>query len=290
MNEQRARANGIELAYESFGDPGDETMLLIMGLGTQMIGWDADFCRLLAAHSYHVVRFDNRDCGHSQLIDDGPLLQLADLATVPIPAPYSLSEMAADAAGLLDALGIEQAHVVGASMGGMIAQLLAVERPERLRSLCSMISTTGDPGVGAPSPEGIAVLTGPRPADRAGTIEFAVDAMRVIGSPGYPPDEERVRALAGESFDRGMSSAGLIRQLAAILTATDRTEALAGVHAPTLVIHGREDKLVGFSGGEATARAVPGSRLLAIDGMGHDLPEPLWDEFVEAIVTNARSG
>lgn len=282
-----AKANGIELCYETFGDPADPALLMIMGLGSQMINWEVELCEQLAQRGFYAIRFDNRDCGRSSQIT-GPPIDLRSILAGGMPtAAYTLSDMADDAAGLLDALGIEAAHVVGASMGGMIGQTLTIAHPERVLSLCSIMSTTGDRTVGQPNPEALWVLSDTRPATRDGVADQVVRIWRVIGSPGYPLDEDGLRERGRRSFDRGVSPAGFIRQVAAIAASGDRTSALRSISVPTLVIHGTADPLVDMSGGEATARAIPGARLLLFDGMGHDLPRALWPEFCDAIAVNA---
>jgi pimeloyl-ACP methyl ester carboxylesterase len=286
-----AAIDGIELEYETFGNPDDPAMLLIMGLGCQLILWDDDFCAILAGRGFHVIRFDNRDIGLSTKIEDGPVPDIvAALAGDASSASYTIDDMAADAVGLLDALDIAAAHVVGVSMGGMIAQQIAIAFPERVLSLCSIMSTTGDQNVGQPRQEALAALIAPAEQDRESQVEFAVRAFTLIGSPGYPPDADYIRRFAGASYDRCYYPPGFARQLVAVLASRPRTEALAAVHAPTLVIHGEEDPLIQVSGGEATARAIPGAKLMKIPGMGHDLPPALWPEIVDAIVDNAARG
>ena len=292
MEELTAAANGIEIVYQEFGDPADPTVLLIMGLGVQMLGWDEEFCELLASRGFRVVRFDNRDVGRSTKISGGSRANVvAALSGDLSSAIYTLSDMAADSAGLLDHLGVEAAHVVGASQGGMIGQTLAIERPERVLSLTSIMSTTGNPSVGQPHPEALPALLTRPPADREGFADFVVRAWGVIGSPGFDADTEAMRERARASYDRGIDPDGTGRQLLAILASGDRTEALRGVEVPTVVIHGSDDSLIDVSGGKATAAAIPGAELVQIDGMGHDLPKALWPRFVELIVANAdRAG
>jgi pimeloyl-ACP methyl ester carboxylesterase len=290
--EQIAPANGIELAYQEMGDADGEPLLLVMGLATQMIAWDEGFCGLLAERGFRVVRFDNRDIGRSTRIHSAGVprrvnMMLGRRAT----APYLLGDMAADTVGLMDHLGFDSAHVVGASMGGMIAQTAAIELPERVRSLVSIMANTGSRWTGMPSRRAMAVLLARPPRGRAEAVERALRTFRVIGSPGYPIDEDRIRDIAGRSYDRGHSSAGVLRQLHAITASGDRTQALHAVRAPTAVIHGNRDPLVRPAGGRATARAIPGARLRIIDGMAHDLPRQLWPVFAEEIATNAaRAG
>lgn len=283
-----APANGIELTYESFGDPADPTVLLVMGLGVQMLGWDEGFCELLVGRGFRVVRFDNRDVGRSTKIEGGPRPDVMAAAMGDTSsASYTLDEMADDCAGLLDHLEVEAAHAVGASQGGMIAQTLAIRHPGRVLSLVSMMSTTGDRAVGQPHPEALPALMTTPPADRDGYAESVVGAFRVIGSPGFEADEAGLRARARASFDRGYYPEGTARQLLGILASGDRTEALGRLDLPTVVIHGTDDPLIDVSGGKATAAAVPGARLELIEGMGHDLPRELWPRFVDLIAENA---
>jgi pimeloyl-ACP methyl ester carboxylesterase len=272
------RANEITIEYETFGDSAAPPVLLIMGLGGQLIRWDASFCAALANAGYFVIRFDNRDVGLSTWFD----------GLAPDPPPYSLVDMADDAAGLLDALGIRAAHVVGASMGGMIAQTFAITHPERTLTLVSIMSTTGDRSVGQPTPEALAALMAPRPATREEAIELGVKVSLVVGSPGYPQEEQRERDRVGASFDRAFNPQGFARQFAAINAQPDRTQALGNVRVPTLVIHGAADPLVTPSGGQATADAIPGAQLKLLPGMGHDLPPELFDELVDDLATHFR--
>ncbi len=281
---QTTRVGEIELAYETFGSPEDTPLLLVMGLATQMIGWHDEFCRQLAERGLYVVRFDNRDIGLStHLHGAGAPDVLAVMGGDTSGVAYRLADMADDTAGLLDALGIDSAHVVGASMGGMIAQTLAIRHTDRVRSLTSIMSTTGDPAVGAPAQAALGVLLAPPATDRDSAVQRAVDTYRVIGSPGFEFDEHGLRERAGLSFDRAHDPAGVARQLAAILASPDRTADLARVAVPTLVVHGEHDALVDVSGGRATAAAIPGAELLVVDGMGHDLPREVWPQLVDRI-------
>jgi pimeloyl-ACP methyl ester carboxylesterase len=287
-DERLAPANGIELAYQEMGDPDGEPLLLVMGLATQMIAWDEGFCGMLAERGFRVIRFDNRDIGRSTRIASAGVPRRFDMMSGrKATAPYFLRDMAADTVGLMDHLGIESAHVVGASMGGMVVQELAIRHPERVRSMVSIMSTTGSRWTGMPSWKALGVLLGRPPQSREAAVERAVKTFGVIGSPGYPLDEERLRDVAGRSYDRGHSAAGVLRQLHAISASGDRTPALRGVRLPATVIHGKNDPLVRPAGGRATARAIPGSRLMMIDGMGHDLPRELWPTFVDAIAETA---
>lgn len=281
-----APVDGIELCYQEMGDPDGEPLLLVMGLATQMIAWDEEFCALLAERGFRVVRFDNRDIGRSTKLSGSVPGRLDMLIGRRGTAPYFLRDMADDAFGLMDHLEMDAAHLVGASMGGMIVQTAAIERPERVRSLTSIMSTTGSRRVGHPSYKTFGVLLGNPPRDREAAIERVVKTFRVIGSPGYPFEEERVRELAGRSFDRGHNPAGIARQLHAITASGDRTPRLRELDIPALVIHGRNDLLVNPSGGRATAKAIPGARLKMVDGMGHDLPRALWPEFADQIAAN----
>jgi pimeloyl-ACP methyl ester carboxylesterase len=288
-------ANGISIEYETFGDPTKPALALIMGLGAQMIFWQDDFCRQLMERGFHVVRFDNRDCGRSRHfqelgIPDVGAAMTASLSGEPVPSPpYTLRDMAADVVGLLDALGIERAHVVGASMGGMIAQTVAIEHPARVRSMTSIMSTTGNREVPPATPEAMTALLTPSPSDRAEFIDHMVKTFRIVGSPGFEFDEASFRDRVGRAFDRSYDPSGVARQLVAVLADGDRRERLRSVRVPTLVIHGRHDPLVPVEGGVDTADAVPGARLLVIEGMGHDLPRGAWPQIIDAIASFSDS-
>jgi pimeloyl-ACP methyl ester carboxylesterase len=286
----------ITIAYEAFGEPSDPAILLVMGFGTQLLGWDADFCRLLADRGRYVIRYDNRDCGLSTTLDEHPL-QLCDFITAVTSgafdsalamAPYTLKDMARDGMDLLTELGIERAHVVGSSMGGMIAQKMAIECPHRVRSLTSMMSSTGEPEYGQSTPEAQQVLFAPRPADRDGFVA-AAERERVWASRRYG-DAAQLRALAAASYDRRYYPAGVPRQLAAMILDGSRAEALTTLDVPTLVIHGLDDTLIDPSGGRRTAELVRGARLLLVEDMGHDRPEPLWPRLVDAITEHTSTG
>jgi len=284
-----AEANGIELFYETVGDPARPTVLLISGLGSQMISWDAELCEAIADRGFHVVRYDNRDVGLSTHLDDTVDVRavMAARASGEAPeVPYLLSDMAADAVGLLDHLGVTRAHVVGVSMGGMIAQTVAINHPDRVTTLTSIMSTTGEAHVGMPTPEASAQLFSPPPRTREEAQENQVRHAHIWGSPGLF-DEDRLRDLAGAAWDRDSDKTGTARQLAAIMASPSRAEALAELAVPTLVIHGTEDKLVQPSGGERTAELIPDAKLVMIDGMGHDLAPPLWPQIVDAIASHA---
>ncbi len=279
----RAQANGLELEYDTFGDPAQPPVVLVMGLGAQMITWEEGFCELLAGRGFHVVRFDNRDAGLSTSLDDHGVPDLAAVMAGTSKAPYLLPDLAGDVTGLFDALGFAKAHLVGASMGGMVAQQVAIDHPDRLLSLTSIMSTTGDPAVGQTSPAALASLTRERAATREEAIEQSIAAYRVTGSPGYPATEEYLRHKATRAYDRAQHPFGMQRQAAAVVASGDRTERLRDVRVPTVVLHGDADVMIDVSGGKATAAAIPGAELVILPGMGHNLPEPLWPDIVDAI-------
>ena len=283
-----AQCNGVELVYDAYGDADDPPVLLVMGLGTPRQGFDEELCRSIAAKGFRVIRFDNRDIGESTHLRDAPPPDLrAALMGDTSSAAYRLEDMADDAAGLLDALGIESAHVVGASMGGMIAQTLAIHHPQRVRSLVSIMSTVA-PWIGAPREDVLAVLLAPPPRDRAGHEQRVLETWRTIGSPGFAFEEDRVRALARVIWDAGYDPLGVGRQLMAIQASGDRSEDLRQLDLPALVIHGDSDPLVQHPGGVATAEAIAGAELETIEGMGHDLPPELFERFAERIAELAR--
>ncbi|MCZ4498446.1 MAG: catD 3 [Marmoricola sp.] len=275
----------VELCYQTYGNPDDEPLLLVMGLGGPMTWWDPLLCTRLAREGFYVIRYDNRDVGRSSRSEGRvtrPMLVQAFLGRK-VRAPYSVADMAGDAFGLLDHLGITAAHVAGVSMGGMIAQSMAISQPTRVRSLVSIMSTTGRRTVGWQDPRLIPVLLAPRGTDKESYVAGARKVGLIIGSPGYPEPEESSRARAEQTFDRGMSAAGVLRQMLAILTQPDRGRALHALTMPAAVIHGMEDKMVHPSGGRATAQAIPGANLLLIPGMGHDLPVELHETFADVI-------
>lgn len=287
-----AKSNGIELVYDTFGDPGSQPLLLIMGLASQMIAWDDEFCALLAARGYWVIRFDNRDIGLSTNcsqfgVPDVAALLKQSMAGKPVTAPYTLRDMADDTVGLLDALGIATAHVVGASMGGAIAQMLAIRHPRRLRTLTSIMATSGAPGLPPPKPEAMAVLLTPTPADLPAYVERYIRTWAVLRGPGFPLDEARDVERANQLHARGLNPPGVARQLAAILASGSRKEQLASVRVPTLVIHGDADPLVPVECGIDVASTVPGAKLLIIKGMGHALPISMWPQIVDGIAEHA---
>jgi pimeloyl-ACP methyl ester carboxylesterase len=291
---QLARANGIDLCYEIFGAADAEPLLLIMGLGAQMILWDDDFCRQLAARGFRVIRFDNRDIGMSGKLTGGKRLGPLELLklrflNIPVAAPYRLHDMALDVIGLLDALGIKSAHLVGASMGGMIAQEVAISFPQRVRSLTSIMSTTGNPKLPPPTREAAAVLMAPPPKTRQEYLERFAQTWKILRAGSFPQDEALDRSRAERTFERGLNPAGVARQLRAILASGSRKQRLGSVKAPTLVIHGTVDPLVPPEGGKDTAASIPGAKLLMIEGMGHALPIPTWPEIIGAIDKHAHA-
>jgi proline iminopeptidase len=290
------RANGIDIFYDEVGDPHAPALLLIMGLGTQMIGWPEAFCGRLADRGFRVVRFDNRDVGLSTKMEDAPRVDLAAafmraLAGQPVEAPYNLDDMAKDAIGLMDGLGLAKAHIVGASMGGMIAQIIAAKYRERARSLVSMMSSSGDPKLPQAKPAAGALLFAPRPSpsDREASIEFSMNVYRVIGSSGYPTPAPELRAKAERAVDRSIYLAGGARQLLAIMANGSNVALLKAIRVPTLVLHGEDDPLIPVEGGKDTARHTPGAALKIIKGWGHDIPTELIPTLVEAIATHCQN-
>ncbi|HET7492205.1 MAG TPA: alpha/beta hydrolase [Bradyrhizobium sp.] len=291
---QIARANGIELCYEIFGSPDAEPMILIMGLGAQMIQWDDDFCRRLAARGFRVIRFDNRDIGKSSQLTGGKRLTALEILKlrflrIPVQAPYKIRDMADDTVGLMDALRIASAHIVGLSMGGMIAQEIALSYPQRMRSLISIMSTTGNPGLPQATREAMAILMAPPPTTKQEFMERFVNTWKVLRVGRFPEDEALDLARGERTWERGINPAGSGRQLRAILASGSRKERLHAVKAPTLVIHGTVDPLVRPEGGKDTAASIPGAKLLMIKGLGHALPLPFWPEIIDAIAEHARA-
>lgn len=284
--------NDIEICYESFGDSDAPPVLLVIGLGAQMTSWSAGFVSELLDRGFRVIRFDNRDAGLSTKTDGPPPDVMAMYATFaagqPIEAPYTLSLLAADAVGLLDALDIPAAHIVGASMGGMIVQTIAIEHPDRVLSLTSIMSTTGHTEVGQPDPEAMMALMSPVPEGRSAAIDAAVNSSRLTSGDLF--DEVEYRRIATESYDRCFHPPGTMFQIAAVAASGDRTTALEQLDVPTLVVHGRQDPLIALSGGEATAKAVPGADLLVFGLMGHDMPRRYWPQLADAIFNIAARG
>jgi len=282
----RVKANGIEIAYETFGD--GEPLMLIMGIGAPMLYWRDSFCERLSWRGFRVIRLDNRDAGRSTRLQH---LGVPDVYRglarrtlgLPVEAPYSLDDMADDVVGLLDALGLDAAHVVGTSMGGMIAQTLAIRHPARLRSMTSIMSTTGRRRDVVGQPGAMLALFEKPPTNREAAIEQNVRLLKRIGSPAFPAPESELRDLVARSVDRGMFPDGFARQMGAILASGSRHQALRQVTVPTMVLHGSDDPLIPLRGGRATAQAVPGARFAVIEGMGHDMPRPTWPQLLDRI-------
>jgi len=288
-----ARANGITLEYETFGDSGARPLLLLRGLGTQMIQWDPAFCQTIADAGHHLVIFDNRDVGLSTHFHDAPVPSMAELvkalAAGETPAvPYDIDDMAGDVVGLMDALGFESAHIAGISMGGMIVQQTTLRHPERVRSMTSIMSSTSEPGLPGPTPEAQAALTEPAPTEREAYLDYSVRTGRTFTGDGFPYDAEERRELAGRVYDRAFDPAGIARQMAAIVASGSRGEALAALTVPALVIHGSSDPLIPLAAGQATADAIPGAEMVIIEGMGHDLPPGAWPPLVEALARHTE--
>jgi len=283
------QANGLSICFDAFGEPADPAVVLIMGMGAQMVGWDDDFCERLAGRGFRVMRFDNRDAGKSTRFDHVGTPDILAAMTqawlrVPVHAPYLLSDMALDVVGLLDALKIDGAHFVGASMGGTIAQQLALQHPRRVRSLTSIMSTTGDPGLPQPKPWALTALFKPTPLEREAYIDHYAKLWRMLRGTAFPDEEARDRVRAARNHARGLNPAGAARQLAAILASGSRRRALRHVTAPTLVIHGDADPLVPLAAGVDTAASIPGAELMVLEGMGHALPLPMWPRIIDGIV------
>lgn len=277
----------IKMAYERLGNAQAPPVLLIQGVAAQLINWPDGFCAELVAHGLQLIRFDNRDVGLSTHFPHAPVPDLpAALGGDLSSASYTLSDMAADTVGLLDALGLDSAHIVGLSMGGYIAQTMAIEHPNRTRSLTSMMSTTGALSVGQPTPQTLTTMfSGPPANSRQEVIDMMVRAARAIKSPCFELDEAGVRDRAGRAYDRANDPLGAARTALASIASGDRTEQLRSVGAPTLVIHGDHDAMCDVSGGRATAAAVPGAELMIIQGLGHHLPCELWPEIASRIAT-----
>jgi pimeloyl-ACP methyl ester carboxylesterase len=287
--EKLAERDEVVLCYEEFGDRERETVVLVMGLGVQMLGWQPAFCEGLAERGFHVVRFDNRDVGRSTKFS-GRVNLTAGLVGLTGSSVYTLAEMAADTSGLIDHLGLDAAHLVGVSMGAMIGQTLAARHPGRVLSLCSIMSGTGHRSIRTtPHPKILRQLLRRPASTREEFVEGLIATFQVIGSPAYPPDPTRLRALVESSYERGHCPAGFARQMMAIMASGNRTKELRGISAPTVVIHGDSDRLVPIRAGRETAAAIPGASLEVFTGMGHDLPEALWPRFLDLIEANARS-
>jgi pimeloyl-ACP methyl ester carboxylesterase len=285
-------ANAVEIVYDAFGEASAPPILLVMDLGRPMIAWDDDFCALLAARGYRVLRFDNRDAGFSSHFEEAGIPDIPVLINgigqrEAAQVAYTLRDMADDAVGLLGALGTASAHVVGLAMGGMIAQLMTIHNPDRVRTLTSIMSTTGDPSLPFPRPEALALLLATPPRDRAGYVNHAIQVARLLSGPKYPVDEDHVRKRETQVFDRGLNPAGTARQLAALIASGSLRQALASVTVPTLVIHGNADPLYPIECGVATAQAIPGAKIRIIEGLGHYLPPAAWPQVIDAIKRHA---
>jgi pimeloyl-ACP methyl ester carboxylesterase len=286
LEPKHVRANGIDVAYEEVGS--GEPLVLVMGIGAQMLWWPDGFCEALAEQGFRVIRFDNRDIGLSTNLSHLPVPNPVRVVRQrwlgqPVDAPYGLADMARDTIELMDALGIEKAHVAGASMGGMIAQHVAFEHPSRVKSLSSIMSTTGAVAVSLPHPKALQALFAGRPMDLDAAVEAVLYSQRALGSRGIHRDEERIRRTARRCIERGVNTKGFLRQWGAIMASGDRTARLATIRVPTLVLHGTIDPLVPPAGGRATAKAIPGARLATIENMGHDVPEGAWPRIVSEI-------
>jgi len=288
------QTNSVEIFYEEFGDLDAPVILLVMGLGMQMIGWPDRFCQSLADRGFCVVRFDNRDTGLSTKISgrkvDVTSALMRNFMGMKIDVPYTLDDMAGDAVGLMNALGIDKAHIVGASMGGMIAQIVAAKHAERIKSLTSIMSSSGNPRLPAGKPAATGTLMARRPArsDYEASIQFEMDIHRIIGSPGYPASDDVLRANIERAHDRSYYPAGLIRQFTAVLASGSRVDLLKTIKSPTLVLHGADDPLVPVEAGEDTARHIPGAALKVIPGWGHDFPAELILVFVQLIANHCK--
>ncbi len=288
----KAKANNIEIEYDTFGDPSGKPLLLVMGLGAHMIEWLEEFCEAFVDKGFFVIRFDNRDVGLSTKFEDAgmPDIQKAIGAAMqrkPIDAPYLLDDMANDAVGLLDALGIEKAHICGASMGGMIVQTIAINHPSRVLSLASIMSTTGDPTLPQATPKALKILMTPLPQEREAYIEESLKIKEFLYGTGYTLDKQKAREIIEQKFDRCFYPVGFARQLVAILASGDRTEKLASIKVPTVVLHGNADPLVPVEGGKATAKAIPGAKLVLFDGVGHSIPTEVAPQYIDEIAENA---
>jgi pimeloyl-ACP methyl ester carboxylesterase len=286
------KANGIQIEYDTFGDSSSHALLLVAGNSAQIYFWDAEFCDLLVKKGYFVIRFDNQDTGLSTKFEEAgiPDFGAAIKALIegkPVESAYTLDDMADDAVGLLDALGIQKAHICGASMGGMISQIIAYRHPKHVLSLTSIMSTTGNPELPQGKPEALAAVLAPAPAERQAYVEHMMNVWRKIWSPGFPFEETRARTFIEKSYDRSYYPQGAVHQNIALLANGDRRESLSTISVPTLVIHGADDPLIPVEGGKDTAHVIPRAKLLIINGMGHDMPKGVWAEMVEAISKNA---
>lgn len=289
----KAKANNIEIEYETYGDPSGKPLLLVMGLGAQMIRWDEGFIQEFVKRGFYVIIFDNRDVGLTTKFEEfgvpDRIKMYQSLAKgEKIEAPYLVDDMADDAIGLLDVLGIEKAHICGASMGGMIVQAIVCKYPSRVLSLTIIMSSSGKPRLPQVRPEALKILMTPAPQEREANIEHSVETWRVIWGSGFPFPEDMVRERARREYDRSYYPQGSTRQMVAVLACADRTKQLASVKVPTLVIHGKDDPLGPYEDSVAISKAIPGSELLLIEGMGHSLPPETWPQVINAIVANTE--
>jgi pimeloyl-ACP methyl ester carboxylesterase len=285
-------ANGIQIEYDTFGDRSSPALLLVAGNGAQLIFWEVEFCELLAKKGFFVIRFDNRDAGRSTKFEEAGIPDFmaavkAAMEGKPVESAYSLDDMADDAVGLLNALGIEKAHICGLSMGGMIAQVIAYRHPKHVLSLTSIMSMTGNPDLPLGKPDALAAVMAPAPKERGAYIEHNMNVWQTIWSPGFPFEEKRARTFLENSYDRSYYPQGMARQNIALIASGDRRPSLSLLKVPTLVIHGADDPLIPVEGGKDTTRVIPGARLLIIDGMGHDMPRGVWAEIADAISNHA---
>jgi pimeloyl-ACP methyl ester carboxylesterase len=285
------KANGVQIEYDTFGDSSSPALLLIAGNGAQIYFWDAEFCELLVKRGYFVIRFDNRDAGLSTKFEEAGIPDFgaaikALMEGNPVESAYTLDDMADDAVGLLNTIGIQKAHICGASMGGMIAQVIAYRHPKHVLSLTSIMSTTGNPDLPQAKPETIAAVLEPAPAERKAFVEHMMNVWRKIWSPGFPFEETRARTFIEKSYDRSYYPQGAVRQNIALLANGDRRESLSTIAVPTLVIHGADDPLIPCEGGKDTALVIPGAKLFIISGMGHDMPKGVWAQITDAISDN----
>ncbi|MHA2109654.1 MAG: alpha/beta fold hydrolase [Candidatus Hodarchaeales archaeon] len=287
--EKIASSNDLKICYDTFGEDTNPPILLIMGLGEQMITWEEEFCKEIASHSYFVIRFDNRDVGLSTKFDDSPVPDIfAMMQGEQVEVPYQLIDMAKDSIGLLDALNIRNAHICGVSMGGMIAQTIAIEFPDRIRSLISIMSSTGNPDLPLSTPEASAALMTPPEPERAARIEQGVEMWRIFDGGTLPFDEIAIRNRLARSYDRSFYPLGTVRQIAAIFTSGSRTEALKSINIPSLVIHGDVDPLVPIEGGRDTANSIPGAKFVSVDGMGHNISPTLAPQIISEILNHIK--
>lgn len=289
----RAKANHIEIEYDTFGDPSSSPILLIMGMGEQLISWDEEFCKDLAERGFHVIRFDNRDVGLSTKIDDAGVPEVMKVVNdlmsgKNIKAPYTLYDMAEDAIGLLDALNIDKAHVCGISMGSMIGQIMGAKHPSRVASLVLLTGSSGNPALPRPSPEATKVLFAPTPSEREAYVKAAIERFRVLSGSAFPFNEGVMGSLAACSYDRNFCPEGAVRQLVASLATGDRRSELTTITAPTAVIHGSEDPINALEAGEEMAQLIPGAELVVMDGMGHEMPKDAWPRITEVILATVN--